>query len=87
MRSAELGAMGHGTGSQVGNHAPRGERQIGTESEHRLGIRPTWAHTTALTLKTAKQTCMNSLRVRERERHCDMQELTEARHSEQCLGQ
>lgn len=28
-----------------------GERQEGTESEHRLGIRPTWAHTMALTLK------------------------------------
>lgn len=41
MRSAELGAIGHGTGSQVGNRAPCGERQVGTESEHRLGIRPT----------------------------------------------
>lgn len=33
------------------NRAPRGERQIGTESEHRLGIRPPWAHTMPLTLK------------------------------------
>ena len=51
VRSAESGAMGHGTGSQVGNRAPHGERQEGTESEYRLGIRPTWAHTMALTLK------------------------------------